>query len=107
MASFFLTLSIICNIVANGFFKTASLRDDGQAKWLIYGVGLLIGLLNTLAYLKALETMKLSIAYAVFGAMSTIGIAVVGLLYFHEEVSVLKIVGLGVIAVGMMLLWKS
>ena len=106
MASLFLSLSIAFNIVANGFFKTASLRETGHEKWLIYGVGLIIGLLNTLAYLKALESMKLSIAYAVFGAMSTIGIALLGLLYFHEEVSVLKIVGLGVIAVGLILLWK-
>ncbi|MGA9119561.1 MAG: SMR family transporter [Bacteroidota bacterium] len=107
MGFFFLTFSIIFNIAANGFFKTASLRESGSAKWVLFGVGLFIGLLNTLAYLKALESMKLGIAYAIFAASSTIGIALVSVFLFHEGMSTQKIVALLVISAGLLLLWKS
>jgi len=107
MGYLFLSFSICFNIIANGFFKHASLQDPGKEKWMLFGVGLFIGLLNTLSYLKSLETLKLSIAYAVFGACSTIGVAIVSLIYFHEGLTVQKMVGLAVIAAGMMLLWKG
>jgi multidrug transporter EmrE-like cation transporter len=107
MGFFFLTLSILFNITANGFFKTASLRGPGTDKWMLFGVGLFIGLLNTLAYLKALESMKLGIAYAVFAAASTIGIAVVSVVLFQESLSPQKILALGVISAGLLLLWKA
>ncbi len=107
MGYVFLSVSIIFNIIANGFFKNASLTEAGRQKWILFGVGLFIGLLNTLSYLKSLETLKLGIAYAVFGAFSTIGIAILSLLYFHEDLPIQKIIGLGVISVGLLLLWKS
>ena len=107
MGYLFLSFSICFNIIANGFFKHASLQDPGKEKWMLFGVGLFIGLLNTLSYLKSLETLKLSIAYAVFGACSTIGVAIVSLIYFHEGLTVLKLVGLGVITVGLLMLWKG
>jgi multidrug transporter EmrE-like cation transporter len=107
MGFFFLTVSILFNITANGFFKTASLRTSGMEKWTLLGIGLFIGLLNTLAYLKALETMKLSIAYAVFAASSTIGIAIVSVAFFHEALTAQKIIALLVISVGLLLLWRG
>ncbi len=107
MGYLFLSVSIVFNIVANGFFKSASVMASGRQKWILFGVGLFIGLLNTLSYLKSLETLKLSVAYAVFGALSTIGIAVLSLLYFHEDLSMQKMLGLGVISVGLLLLWKG
>ena len=107
MGFFFLILSIVFNITANGFFKTASLHEAGQAKWVLFGVGLLVGLLNTLAYLKALETMKLGIAYAIFAALSTLGIAFLSLLFFHESISMQKLIGLLVISGGLLMIWKS
>ncbi len=107
MGSIFLACSILFNIIANGFFKTASLAAAGHTKWILFGVGLFIGLLNTLAYLKSLETLNLGIAYAVFAACSTIGIALLSMFFFQEGISAQKTIGLLVISVGLLVMWKG
>lgn len=108
MGTLFLALSIVFNTVANGYFKAASdVPSLTSRKVVLYGLGLVIGLLNTLCYLKALESIKLGTAYAVFAATSTILIALVSLLYFQEAITVQKALGLGVICVGLLLLWGT
>ncbi len=108
MGTFFLTLSIVFNTVANGYFKAASnVPSFTSRKIVLYSLGLVIGLLNTLCYLKSLETIKLGTAYAVFAAASTVLIALMSLLYFQEAITVQKAIGLGVICIGLLLLWGT
>ncbi len=108
MGIFFLTLSIAFNTVANGYFKAASnVPSFTSRKAVFYGLGLVIGFLNTLCYLKSLETIKLGTAYAVFAAASTVLIALVSFLYFQEAITVQKAVGLGVICIGLLILWGT
>lgn len=108
MGIVFLVFSIICNTAANGIFKAAAIiNDEPIRKYALAGLGLFIGLLNTLAYIKALDSLTLSKAYPVFSAASTILIAGVSFYYFNESVSIQKLLGLGVICTGMLLLWNS
>ncbi len=108
MGILFLTISVLFNVVANGYFKAASnVPTYTSRKILFYGLGLVIGFLNTLCYLKSLETIKLGTAYAIFAAASTILIALVSLLYFQEAIGVQKAIGLGVICLGLLLLWGT
>lgn len=108
MGAFFLTTSIIFNTVANGFFKSASaLGEFSPRKWTLLGVGLFVGLLNTLAYLKALETVRLSTAYAVFASASTLLIALMSMVHFGEPMTLHKGIGLTVICLGLLILWKG
>jgi small multidrug resistance pump len=108
MGSLFLAFSVLCNTVANGFFKAASnVQGMGRQKVLLFGIGLFIGLLNTASYLKALETLNLGTAFAVFAATSTILIALLSFFYFQESLSLQKVLGLSVICAGLLLLWGA
>ena len=108
MGPLFLALSILFNTVANGFFKGAALVSGASTrKYLLLGIGLALGLVNTLCYLKAIETLRLGTAYAVFAAASTVLIALVSAWYFNETISLQKAAGLGVICLGLLLLWGT
>ncbi|MCL7411708.1 MAG: multidrug efflux SMR transporter [Methanosarcinaceae archaeon] len=48
----------------------------------------------------ALKKIDVSIAYAIWAGMGTVFIATVGILWFKEPVSVLKIISLGLVIIG-------
>lgn len=52
----------------------------------------------------ALKTIDVSIAYAVWMALGTIIIAIIGMIWFHESLSPLKILALLLIITGVVLL---
>ena len=108
MGTLFLAVSIVFNTVANGFFKQASaIAGFGQRKLLLFASGLFIGLLNTIAYLKALETIRLGTAYPLFAAGSIVLIAVMSLVLFGESLSWRQTAGLVVLCGGLYLLWSA
>jgi multidrug transporter EmrE-like cation transporter len=108
MGTLFLALSILFNGVANGMFKVAAeIQDYSARKVTFLGVGLLIGLANTLCYLKALEKIDLGMAFPLFAGGSILVISLISLLYFHEQLSVQKWIGMAVICVGLAIMWKS
>ena len=108
MAPVFLTLSILFNAVANSFFRVAAaIPDLSLRKATLLGVGLFIGLANTLCFVKALERLDLGTSYAVFSAGSITLIALISILLFREGLSIQKAAGLLTICVGSLLLWKS
>jgi len=108
MSAVYLALAIVFNVTANALFKHAS----GLPEWTIhktglFGLGLAIGLANTLCYIKALEQYALNVAYPVFMAGSVILIALLSFIIFREDFSIQKTAGLCAIGVGLALLWKS
>jgi multidrug transporter EmrE-like cation transporter len=108
MGVFLLTCAIVFNSIANGFFKAgAELQDLSIRKATLIGLGLLIGLANTVCYIKALEKIDLGVAYTVFSAASIILIALISFLFFKEGISLQKAAGLVVVCVGLLLTWKS
>lgn len=108
MSVVYLTLAVLFNVIANVLFKYASvipvwsLRKTG-----LLGLGLAIGLANTICYIKALEQYALSVAYPIFMAGSVILVTVLSSLLFSEGMSVQKTAGLCAIGLGLALLWKS
>jgi small multidrug resistance pump len=98
----YLTLAIVfevagttCMKLSAGFTKSV----PSVLMWLCYGI--CFGFLTL-----ALKKVDLSMAYAIWSGVGTALIATVGVLYFREPVSVLKVVGLvaiigGVIALNM------
>jgi multidrug transporter EmrE-like cation transporter len=108
MGEFFLALSIVFNSVANGFFKAgADIQGFPLRKGSLLAVGLLVGLANTLCYIKALEKIELGVAFPLFSAASIVLIALISLFYFHEAISVQKWLGMAVICLGLLIVWKS
>lgn len=95
-------------------------------KWLILGLGILFEVLGTICMRYAagftkllpsilvfvfyglslavlvyvLEKMELSIAYAIWASAGTALIAIIGIVFYHEQLSVLKIASIILIIVG-------
>ena len=48
----------------------------------------------------SLKRLDVSVAYAIWAGLGTAAIAVIGFFFFHESVTLLKVVSLGLIVVG-------
>lgn len=108
MGVVFLVLAIVFNSAANALFKFASgLPGWDLHKIGLFALGLFLGLVNTLLYIKALETIELSIAYPVLSAASIVVIVLISLILFKEGMSVQKIAGLATICAGLLMMWKA
>jgi len=108
MGALFLTLSVLFNAVANTLFKLgADIEAFPPKKVTLLGLGLFIGLANTLCYIKALEKIDLGVAYPIFSAASIILIALLSLFFLKEGISLQKAAGLATLCIGLFLIWKS
>lgn len=108
MSVFWLTCAVLFNTVANGLLKTgAAIPELSLRKAALIGVGLFLGLLNTLCYIKALEKIDLGTAYTVFSAASILLIGGVSFVLFKEAMSTQKAVGFATICAGILLTWKG
>jgi multidrug transporter EmrE-like cation transporter len=108
MHATYLLLAILFNVIANVLFKKAS----GIPEWTInkagvLGLGLAIGLANTVCYIKSLEGYALNVAYPVFMAGSVVLISLLSSFIFKETISLQKAAGLCAIGLGLVLMWKS
>lgn len=108
MGTVLLALAVVFNVCANSLFKLAGgIPDLTLRKGGILGLGLLVGLANTLCFIKALEKIDLGVAYPVFSAASIILIALVAPFLFSESMSLQRAAGLAVICLGLLLTWGS
>ncbi len=108
MAYSLLTIAIILNSAANVLFKYAS----GMPVWTFQKIGFLLlalalGLGNTLLYIKSLEGLDLGVAYPILSAASILLITGLSVAFFKEALSLQKMIALGTICIGMLLLWKA
>jgi len=104
----YLILAIIANAAANVLFKLGSAIDSFTLrKGALLGLGLAIGLVNTVSFIKSLETLELGVAFPVFSAASIVIIAVSSFLLLQEPISTQKAIGLAILCVGLAVLWKA
>ena len=107
MGVVFLILAIVFNSAANALLKLASgLPGWDLHKIGLFALGLFLGLVNTLLYIKGLETIELSIAYPVLSAASIVVIVLISVVLFKEGLPVQKIAGLATICAGLLMMWK-
>ncbi|MBS1584519.1 MAG: multidrug efflux SMR transporter [Bacteroidetes bacterium] len=97
-------------------------------KWLILAIGIIFEVLGTISMKYAdgftklvpsilvflfygislavlvfvLEKMEVSIAYAIWASAGTALIAIIGIMFYHEHVSLLKLVSIGLIILGIL-----
>jgi small multidrug resistance pump len=108
MGALLLTMAVIFNSIANGFFKHASsIQELSTTKIFFLLLGLFLGLVNTICYIKALEKIDLGIAFPLFSAASIVLIAVISFFVFKEGLSFKQLAGLVTICAGMVLLLKT
>ena len=100
MKYFFLSLSVAFNLGSYILYKAISSRTNDAVWFILFSLGLALGAVNTFFFTKALKTMNLSIAYPIFSAACIALMVVVSILFFHEKVSTLNVVGFFVVAAG-------
>ena len=105
----FLLLAAACNTVANLLLKVASNADGARASFLhpafIAGAGC-FGL-GLLAFLQALKSVQLSIAYPLMSSISFVLVIACSILLFREHLSPLQLAGVGMIIAGIFLVHSA
>ena len=100
----FLALAVLLNAGSNVFYKYSSLNSQQKILSLILiGLGLLLGAANAVFYTRSLKGISLNIAYPIFSAGSIILVTLVSFLIFRESITTLKIIGIGVVAAGVII----
>lgn len=66
-------------------------------QWLITGAGVVI---SFVLLTQAAKTLPIGTVYAVFAGIGSVGSILVGVVFFHESISVLKIVFMGTLILG-------
>jgi small multidrug resistance pump len=96
MGWFFLAIGIVFEVLGTVCMKYA----DGFSKlmpsvlvFVCYGISLA-------ALVFVLKRMEVSVAYAIWASLGTALIAAIGMVWFREPVSVIKIVSLSLIIIG-------
>ncbi len=108
MGILFLSLSVAFNAVANSFFKaSADISDVTLRKGVFLGLGLFLGLVNTICYIKSLEYVPLGVAFPVWSGACIVLIALISFAVFNEAITLRQWVGLATVCIGLLLVWKS
>jgi multidrug transporter EmrE-like cation transporter len=100
----FLVLAVLFNTGSHVFFKYSSL--SGMQKSSVVGLiaaGMLVGAVNIIFYARSLVGIKMNVAYPAFNATSIVLVTLISVFFFAESVTVARIVGLGLIGLGVVL----
>lgn len=96
MSWFYLILAIVFEVGGT----TAMKLSDSFTKWLpSVAIFVLYGL-SLVGMSLAMERIEMSIVYAVWSGLGMALIAVIGVMYFNEEINLIKIVSLVLIVAG-------
>eukprot|EP00550_Attheya_septentrionalis_P005348 CAMPEP_0198293914 /NCGR_PEP_ID=MMETSP1449-20131203/19548_1 /TAXON_ID=420275 /ORGANISM="Attheya septentrionalis, Strain CCMP2084" /LENGTH=184 /DNA_ID=CAMNT_0043993673 /DNA_START=264 /DNA_END=818 /DNA_ORIENTATION=+ len=93
---FVLALSILIEIYATAMTKVAS--DSQNLVKLVYALSLYV--ISLLGFAACLAKIDVSIAYAVWSALGTAVVSIIGIVYFGERCDTSKLVSLSLIILG-------
>lgn len=92
----YLALAIIFETIG-----TSSLKLSHGFSILLPSVSTIISYVLCFLFLSyALKTIDMSIAYAIWGALGILLISMIGIIFFHESISFLKIISILLIILG-------
>jgi multidrug transporter EmrE-like cation transporter len=74
--------------------------------WPIFAVGLMFGAANTFLFARSIKSIPLSIAYPVFTGASFAIITLAAALAFHERLSPIHLLGIGLVMAGIVLVTR-
>ena len=94
-------LILIVAIVLEVAGTTAMKFSDGFTRLLPSVLLVVLYLCSLAALTLALKRIDMSVAYATWAGVGTVLIAIVGVLWFREPLSVLKVASIGLIALGL------
>ena len=92
----YLILAIIFETIS-----TSTLKLSNGFSVFIPSIITIIGYIACFFFLaQALKTIEICVAYAIWGAAGIVLISLIGIFFFHENVSFLKILFIGLIIMG-------
>ena len=91
-----LTIGIITEVSS----VTSMKLSDGFTKWLPSTFTFIFMGISLAIFILALKRFDLSFAYAIWAGLGIAIVAVIGILYFKEPVTVIKIASIALIALG-------
>jgi len=92
----YLTLAIVLEVAG-----TTSMKLSAGLTKLVPSALVFIFYGGSVAMLAlALKKLEVSIAYAVWAGLGTTAIAVIGIAYFHESISAIKLISIALIIIG-------
>ncbi|MBK1640480.1 hypothetical protein CKO12_01015 [Chromatium okenii] len=93
---FFLSGAIALEVIGTTFMKLSA----GLTKPLFIALMLLFYVASFLVLTLALRKIEVGVAYAVWSGAGTALIAAIGILYFQEAITTFKLIGIGLIILG-------
>ncbi len=104
MSYLYLSLSVLFNIVSYMLYKGISNKSQDFHWYLIFSLGLLLGIVNVFFFTKSLKNISLSIAYPIFSGACIMLIMFFSYLIFREKINTYNLVGAVVVIIGIALL---
>jgi len=97
--------AVVFNVAAYVVYK--SIADAvPRIWWPVFAVGLLLGAANTFLFARSIKAIPLSVAYPVFTGISFALITLAAALAFHERLSPLHLLGIGLVMIGIVLVTR-
>jgi small multidrug resistance pump len=95
---FYLSLGIVFEVLGTVCMKLS----EGFTKWIPSVLVFLFYALSLGFLVLVLEKFEVSIAYAIWASLGTALIAVIGIIWFNEPVSITKVISISLIILGIL-----
>ena len=84
---------IVAGFFESGFsFCLGKMKEASGTDWYLWGAGFLLSLTLSMVLLaKAVQTLPIGTAYPVWTGIGVVGTVVLGIVFFHEPVSFLRL----------------
>ena len=84
---------IVAGFFESGFaFCLGKMKESSGTDWYLWGAGFLLSLTLSMVLLaKAVQTLPIGTAYPVWTGIGAVGTVVLGIVFFHELVSFLRL----------------
>ncbi|MDN0051190.1 multidrug efflux SMR transporter [Bacteroides gallinaceum] len=84
---------IVAGFFESGFaFCLGKMKESSGTDWYLWGTGFLLSLTLSMVLLaKAVQTLPIGTAYPVWTGIGAVGTVVLGIVFFHEPVSFLRL----------------
>jgi multidrug transporter EmrE-like cation transporter len=92
----FLGVAIFFEILATTALKVS----DGLARWHWAAISILLYAVCFLALAPALKTIPVGIAYAIWSGVGIIAMAILGVMYFDQKLSLIQIGCIALVLIG-------
>ena len=84
---------IVAGFFESGFaFCLGKMKEVSGTEWYLWGAGVLVSLgLSMTLLAKAVQTLPIGTAYPVWTGIGAVGTVVLGIVFFHEPASLLRL----------------